>query len=113
MSAPTGATGSGYADHGHTPTDGRRTWPTTSLVVSVTVALMFVDGSLALVGSGPFFGVTPDLVTMAHDPQTSGGLLAAVPPDQVDSVEKALDRASVKCWWIGRVEADEPGVALT
>lgn len=60
VSAPTGATGSGYADHGRTPTDGRRTWPTTSLLVSVTAALMFVDGSLALVGSGPFFGVTPD-----------------------------------------------------
>ncbi len=57
-------------------------------------------------------GIAPELVTLAHDPQTSGGLLAAVPPDQVDSVEAALDLAGHERWWIGQVEAGEQGVAL-
>jgi selenide,water dikinase len=56
--------------------------------------------------------VTDDLVTIAHDPQTSGGLLAAVAPDRVEALEAALDAAGVERWWIGRVEAGEPGVSL-
>jgi selenide,water dikinase len=58
-------------------------------------------------------GVSPELVTLAHDPQTSGGLLAAVPPDLVDQVDAALDRASVQHCRVGRVEWSEaPGVSL-
>ena len=38
-------------------------------------------------------GVAPELVALAHDPQTSGGLLAAVPADQVDAVEADLAAA--------------------
>jgi selenide, water dikinase len=68
----------------------------------------FVDGSLEVDPSVP-----PEIVTLAHDPQTSGGLLAAVPPHLVDAVEAAFDAADVERWWIGRVEAGEPGVALT
>ena len=49
--------------------------------------------------------VPPGHVTLAHDPQTSGGLLAAIPPDRVVAVEQALDAAGVERWWIGRVEA--------
>ena len=56
--------------------------------------------------------VPDDLVTLAHDPQTSGGLLAAVAPDRVDALEAAFDAAGVEHWWIGRVEAGEPGVSL-
>jgi selenide, water dikinase len=55
--------------------------------------------------------VVPQLVTLAHDPQTSGGLLAAVPFERRDAVDKALAEAGVERWWIGRVEAGE-GVAL-
>ena len=62
------------------------------------------------------FDVAPDIpneqITLAHDPQTSGGLLAAVPPDLVAAVEGAFDGAGIERWWIGRVEAGEPGVAL-
>ena len=47
----------------------------------------FVAGSLEVGGD-----VTPDLVTLAHDPQTSGGLLAAIPPDEVDAIERRLRR---------------------
>jgi selenide, water dikinase len=57
-------------------------------------------------------GVAPELVTLAHDPQTSGGLLAAIPPALADGVIAGLDHAGVAHWWIGRVEAGEPGVAL-
>ena len=47
------------------------------------------------------------------DPQTSGGLLAAIPPDRVAAVEQALTAAGVASWCVGRVEASaEPGVAL-
>ena len=58
-------------------------------------------------------GVSQPLVTLAHDPQTSGGLLAAVPPDVVRAVEDALEAAGVSSWRVGRVEAaGEPGITL-
>jgi selenide,water dikinase len=57
-------------------------------------------------------GVTPELVTIAHDPQTSGGLLAAVAGDEVDDTVRALNAAGVQAWRVGRVEAGEPGVEL-
>jgi len=60
-----------------------------------------------------FSGVEPSLVTLAHDPQTSGGLLAAIRPDRLAAVEAALAAAGVPSWRIGRVEASEvPGVTL-
>jgi len=58
-------------------------------------------------------GVPPELVTLAHDPQTSGGILAAVAPDHLAEVEAAFDAAGVERWWIGTVEAGGPGVRLT
>jgi selenide,water dikinase len=58
--------------------------------------------------------VSPELVTLAHDPQTSGGLLAAVPADSASTLREALIAAGVASWLIGHVEAtDSPGVALT
>ena len=57
-------------------------------------------------------GVGADRVTLAHDPQTSGGLLAAIPEGLVGTVDAAFDRHGVERWWIGGVEAGEPGVAL-
>jgi len=50
-------------------------------------------------------GVSPELVTLAHDPQTSGGLLAAVAPDRLAEVERDLRRAGVPFWRVGSVEA--------
>jgi selenide,water dikinase len=58
--------------------------------------------------------VAPELVTLAHDPQTSGGLLAAIPRDAVKDLHKALVDAGLEHWPVGRVEAaDQPGVRLT
>jgi selenide,water dikinase len=67
----------------------------------------FVAPSLDLAADVP-----EDLVTIAHDPQTSGGLLAAVAPDRVETLEAAFDAAAVEHWWIGNVAAGEPGVSL-
>ncbi len=56
--------------------------------------------------------VTPEVVTIAHDPQTSGGLLAAVPPDRIKALEAAFEAAGIERWWIGTVAGGEPGVTL-
>ncbi len=56
--------------------------------------------------------VPAELVTLAHDPQTSGGLLAAVPAAEVDDVTRALNAAGVQAWRVGSVQAGEPSVAL-
>ncbi len=55
--------------------------------------------------------IAPEAVALAHDPQTSGGLLAAVPLENVVAVDEDLAERGVDRWWIGRVEAGE-GVAL-
>jgi selenide,water dikinase len=58
--------------------------------------------------------VTPELVTLAHDPQTSGGLLAAIPRAAVNDVHRALEDAGVRHWAVGHVEAsDSPELHLT
>ncbi len=56
-------------------------------------------------------GVDPVLVTLAHDPQTSGGLLAAIPDERLEAVTAALDDAGVDHWRIGSV-TEGSGVAL-
>jgi selenide,water dikinase len=56
-------------------------------------------------------GVAPEVLALAHDPQTSGGLLAAVPSADVGAIERALVAAGVTSWRVGYVE-DGDGVAL-
>ncbi len=48
--------------------------------------------------------VAPELVALAHDPQTSGGLLAAIPPGDVATVIADLATAGVTGWPVGRVD---------
>jgi selenide,water dikinase len=55
--------------------------------------------------------VTPELVALTHDPQTSGGLLAAVAPADVAAVEAGLDDRGVQHWRVGRVEAPGDDIA--
>jgi selenide,water dikinase len=54
-------------------------------------------------------GVPPEKVVLAHDPQTSGGLLAAIPPAIRAAVEADLDARDVPHWRIGHVEASAGG----
>ncbi len=55
--------------------------------------------------------VAPELVTLAHDPQTSGGLLAAIPRSSVKDLHRDLEAAGIRHWPVGRVEASPtPGV---
>jgi selenide,water dikinase len=56
-------------------------------------------------------GVPAESIALAHDPQTSGGLLAAVDRDRLDVVESGLRNGGVDVWRIGRVETGS-GVAL-
>jgi selenide,water dikinase len=92
-------------------------------------ALPALDGALELAAAGVETGgaahnrrfvadeltvaaeIAPDLITLAHDPQTSGGLLASIRPDIVDEVEQELDRAGVEHWRVGSVEGGR-GVEL-
>jgi selenide,water dikinase len=50
-------------------------------------------------------GVPPDLVTLAYDPQTSGGLLISLPADRSESLLLELKDARA----VGRVTATNPG----
>jgi selenide,water dikinase len=56
-------------------------------------------------------GVAAELVALAHDPQTSGGLLAAIPAEVLDAVEADLAQAGVPSWRVGHVD-DGEGIAL-
>lgn len=69
----------------------------------------FVLPSLAIGG-----GVSPEIVALAHDPQTSGGLLATVPGTSLSAVESDLADHGVTSWRVGRVEdtGNGPGVRI-
>ena len=56
--------------------------------------------------------VSPAAVALAHDPQTSGGLLTAVAASDADDMIRGLNAVGVQAWRIGRVEAGEPGIVL-
>jgi selenide,water dikinase len=51
----------------------------------------------------------PELVDILADPQTSGGLLMAVAPDRLTSLQAALQQRGVSAFTVGRVTADHPG----
>ena len=61
-------------------------------------------------------GVSPELVTLAHDPQTSGGLLAAIPADRLAGV--AVGPRRCRCRAMGHRprrgagDGAEPGIRL-
>jgi selenide,water dikinase len=49
-------------------------------------------------------GIADELVTLLYTPETSGGLLVAVPPHKLAGVEQYLTAAGESCWIIGRAE---------
>jgi selenide,water dikinase len=55
--------------------------------------------------------VPAELIALAHDPQTSGGLLVAVPADRLAAVESGLASAGVPARRVGHVDVGT-GVAL-
>jgi len=59
-------------------------------------------------------GVSEAVVNLGFDPQTSGGLLIAVPADRLDLFRQALAQRSAGCFVIGRIVAgaEEPIVVL-
>ncbi len=127
--AATDVTGFGLVGHGLEMARGSGT-----RFVFEASALPALDGALELAGAGVETGgaghnrrfvasaltvepgLAPELVTLAHDPQTSGGLLAAVDPAAVAAIEAGLAATGVSSWRVGRVEALEdgagPGVVL-
>jgi len=56
-------------------------------------------------------GIAPELEHLLFDPQTSGGLLLAVPPDRVDDLSRALAADGLLGAVVGHVEAGD-GVAV-
>lgn len=69
----------------------------------------FVAASLTIGAAVP-----PELVVLAHDPQTSGGLLAAVAEQDADAVVADLRASGVAAWRIGHVEASAiPALGLS
>ena len=54
----------------------------------------------------------PELVDILADPQTSGGLLMAVAPDRLVTLQTALRARGVSGWTIGRVTDEHPGRLL-
>jgi selenide,water dikinase len=64
----------------------------------------------ALAGSVSFDGAVPEaLRTLLTDPQTSGGLLLAVPPAGLEGLVLALTAAGVDAHEVGALHAGEPG----
>src|SRR6201996_9454583 len=51
----------------------------------------------------------PDTAVLLHDAQTSGGLLIAVPPGQVDALRADLREHGTEAALVGTVETGEPG----
>ena len=51
------------------------------------------------------------VMALAHDPQTSGGLLAAVAGDDLDDTVRALNAVGIQAWRIGRVDEGGPNGA--
>lgn len=52
----------------------------------------------------------PEIADLFHDPQTSGGLLIALPEDGAEALRAAIAAEGGGCWRVGGVEAGPPAV---
>jgi selenide, water dikinase len=57
-------------------------------------------------------GLDDTLAQLLFDPQTSGGLLIAVPEAEAEALRAQIEAEDGGCWQIGSVEAGEPGVVV-
>ena len=48
------------------------------------------------------------IIDLLYDPQTSGGLLIALPEDGAEALRREIEARTGGCWRIGRVEAGPP-----
>ena len=56
-------------------------------------------------------GVPADVLALAYDPQTSGGLLVSLPADKAPVLQAAFESRKLSAWRVGRV-AEGSGVSL-
>lgn len=56
--------------------------------------------------------VEPAMDAVLHDPQTSGGLLMAVPPARLDHLQSELTSRRVAFWLVGEVIPGSPAVEI-
>jgi selenide, water dikinase len=57
-------------------------------------------------------GVNPDVLSLLFDPQTSGGLLIAVPGETAGGLAAAMERSGVRAARIGEIRASMPGIRV-
>jgi selenide,water dikinase len=48
-------------------------------------------------------GIEEEMAQLLYTPETSGGLLVAVPPEKVDRLTRLFDEAGHPCWVVGEV----------
>ena len=63
-------------------------------------------------GAGPVFGAAGARGELLFDPQTAGGLLAAVDPSQADALVAALNEAGYPAAVIGKCTGKEPTITV-
>ena len=72
----------------------------------------YVAPTAVLIGDVELGAVAPELVELAFDPQTAGGLLVSLPRDRGPALEAEFARAGLFLARIGAVE-DGTGVVLS
>ncbi len=56
--------------------------------------------------------VAPPLANLLYDPQTSGGLLIALPADQAEALRARIEAETGGCWIVGAIEPGDPVVVV-